>query len=406
MANITAGFSLSRSWIVEIENRLQEDKSHIQILLGPRQIGKTTSLLALQQKLGPTRCVYSTADDKQTLGSVWIEQEWERTLKLSKSNNQIQNVVLILDEIQKISNWSETVKKLWDQNAKDHSKMKVILSGSSSLAIQSGLSESLAGRFELIPAVHATFAEFQSLSNLGIDHFIYYGAYPGSLELLNDPTRWKSYILSSLIETVLSRDILSLARVHKPALLKRLFQLGCAYSGQILSYQKAMGQLQDAGNTTTLAHYLELLDYAFLIKGLTKYEGGKKISSRSSSPKFLPYSTALSSALNDLSFEELKDSSDLWGRQVESAVGAYLVNESRKQSLLVQYWREGNDEVDFVLSQGAKAVAIEVKSGRSGKFHKGLAAFKQKFPKAKTIVVGDSGFKLEDFFKSPLSDFF
>ena len=230
------------------------------------------------------------------------------------------------------------------------------------MLIQSGLTESLAGRFEVIAVPHWSFAEMHEAFGWKLEQYIFYGAYPGAAELIDDPERWRRYILDSLIETTISRDILLLTRVDKPALLRRLFQLGCAYSGQILSYQKMIGQLTDAGNTTTLAHYLELLQGAGMLAGLSKYARGQ-VRQRGSSPKLQVLNTALMTAQDQRSLAEARQDGDYWGRLVESCIGAHLFNSSFGTNISVTYWRERNHEVDFVLQQGTTTVAIEVKSG-------------------------------------------
>jgi len=192
--------------------------------------------------------------------------------------------VLVLDEIQKIPGWSETVKRLWDEDSRRRVPLKVLLLGSAPLLVARGLSESLAGRFELLHLPHWSFAEMRTAFGWSVDKFIFYGGYPGAAPLVAEPTRWARYILDALVETSISRDVLLLTRVDKPALLRRLFELACRYSGQVLSYTKMLGQLQDAGNTTTLAHYLDLLAAAGMVTGLPKY-AGDAARSRGSSPK-------------------------------------------------------------------------------------------------------------------------
>lgn len=215
------------------------------------------------------------------------------------------------------------------------------------------MTESLAGRFEIIPATHWTYDECRTAFGWDLNRYIYYGGYPGASPLINERERWARYIIDALIETTISRDILLMTRVDKPALLRRLFQLGCTYSGQILSYQKMMGQLQDAGNTTTLAHYLELLAGAGLVSGLSKYSG-HVIRQRGSSPKLQVMNTALMTAQSDIGIEEALRDREFWGRLVESAVGAYLINCAIEQGFKVFYWRDRNQEVDFVISKGNK----------------------------------------------------
>lgn len=363
-----------------------EPQPLIQILLGPRQVGKTTSIMQLAESWTPEHVVYKSADDHQPDGGIWIEQAWRQARAKHRAMDG-KPALLILDEIQKVAQWSETVKKLWDEDVRQKSTLRVVLSGSSALSIQKGLSESLAGRFEIIPATHLSLSEFILLTTRGLEDFIFFGGYPGALLFINDEARWTQYVLHSIVESVLSRDILMLTRVDKPALLRRLFQTGCEYSGQMISYQKLMGQLQDAGNTTTLAHYLSLLDQAFLMRGLNKFEAGK-FRRRGSSPKFQVHNNALMSVMSRNSFAEVRQQPDLWGRYIESAVGAHLVNLSRVQGFEVNYWREGDNEVDFVVSIGGRHLGIEVKSGRRGKLS-GLKKFTDKYSGVKAMVVDD-----------------
>ncbi|MBU0580660.1 MAG: ATP-binding protein [Candidatus Margulisbacteria bacterium] len=299
------------------------------------------------------------------------------------------SVILVLDEIQKIPNWSEHVKKEWDTDTRNKVAIKVVLLGSSSLLLQKGITESLAGRYELIRIPHWSFQEMHDAFGYNLDQYIYFGGYPGAAELITDEKRWKNYVRDALIEPAITKDILMLTRVDKPALLRQLFQLGTLYSGKILSYTKLLGQLHDAGNTTTLAHYLDLLTTAGLLGGLSKYSG-KEIRTRSSSPKFQTYNTALFSALSQSSFSELLTAPELWGQYAESAVGAHLINNSLVHGYTLSYWKEGNYEVDFILHQGKKLVALEVKSGKKRESLSGLELFNTRFKPQKTLVVGQT----------------
>ena len=267
--------------------------------------------------------------------------------------------------------------------------------------MQGGLTESLAGRFEIIHVSHWSFAEMREAFKWDLDKFIFYGGYPGAAPLIQDYERWSRYILDSLIETSISRDVLLLTRVDKPALLRRLFELGCAYSGQVLSYQKMLGQLHDAGNTTTLAHYLRLLQGAGLIAGIQKYHG-QVVRQRASSPKLLALNAALMTASSHMTLSEAKNDTQLWGRLVESVVGASLFNGIQGKNLELFYWAAGNQEVDYVLSRGKTLVALEVKSGRRGRGLPGIAAFADKFKVKRKLLVGASGIPLEEFLVAPV----
>ena len=380
--------------------RLQEPRRFIQVLAGPRQSGKTTIAQQVVDALKfPTR--YASADEPGLKGTSWIEQQWEAA-RLTVSETDPQAAILVLDEIQKIPGWSETIKRLWDADSRRKIPLRVAVLGSAPLLIQKGLTESLAGRFEIIPVTHWSFTEMRSAFGWSLDQYIYFGGYPGSAALINDRERWAEYILHSLIETTISRDILLMTRVDKPALLRQLFQLGCSYSGQVVSYQKLVGQLQDAGNTTTLAHYLGLLHGAGMLAGLQKY-AGNELRRRGSSPKLLVLNTAFISAQSDVALDDAKRQPDLWGRLVESAVGAHLINGSVGTPLRVHYWREASGEVDFILRKGKWATAIEVKSGRRRDSLAGIARFAELYRPQRKLLVGTDGVPLEQFFGLPPS---
>lgn len=376
-------------------SRLAESRRFIQVISGPRQTGKTT--LAQQAMAGiKYSSHYATADEPALKDRTWIEQQWEVARMKTESVERKEKAVLVLDEIQKITGWSEAVKRLWDEDTAKKLPLHVIILGSSALLVQRGLTESLAGRFEIIPVTHWSFAEMQKAFGWNVDEYIFFGGYPGAAELIMDEPRWSSYIRDSLIETTISRDILLMTRVDKPALLRRLFQLGCNYSGQVLSYQKMLGQLQDAGNTTTLAHYLDLLQGAGILAGLSKY-AGQRVRQRASSPKFLVLNTALMSASGPGNIKELKQKPDQWGRWVESAVGSSLANGITGKNIELYYWSNRNREVDFVLSRNDELVAIEVKSGRQKGSFPGMEAFSKEFKVKRKLLVGSQGISLEEF---------
>ncbi|HEY0796567.1 MAG TPA: AAA family ATPase, partial [Acidisarcina sp.] len=256
-----------RPLLVRLIKRLDETRRFIQVLAGPRQVGKTTLVRQLMAHFGE-RSSYATADALSPNDSLWIEQQWEAARRRCLPTGKW---LLVLDEVQKVPGWSEMVKRLWDEDSNSGLDLRVVLLGSSPLLVQKGLSESLAGRFEMLRVGHWSFAEVNKAFGWSVDQYMYFGGYPGAAPLISDEERWRQYLLDSLIETTLSRDILLMNRVDKPALLRQLFRLGCEYSGQILSYQKMLGQLHDAGNTTTLAHYLELLTGAGMLTGLAKF---------------------------------------------------------------------------------------------------------------------------------------
>jgi predicted AAA+ superfamily ATPase len=379
--------------------RIQEPRRFIQVLAGPRQVGKTTLVRQLTRDI--TLPVHYVSADEPTLQDrAWLGQQWDIARMLTHQNKTLVPALLIIDEVQKVGGWSETVKRLWDEDTISELPLRVLLLGSSPLLIQTGLTESLAGRFEILPIPHWSFTEMQSAFGWSVDQYIYFGGYPGAAELIGDEPRWRRYIIDSLIETTLSRDILLMTRVDKPALLRRMFNLACDYSGQILSYQKMLGQLHDAGNTVTLAHYLDLLKGAGLVGGLSKY-AGQKVRQRASSPKLQVLNTALMTALAGNTFAGAQVERDVWGRIVESAVGAHLLNSSAGTGIEIGYWFDCNREVDFVLSAGKKIVGIEVKSGRKETVLPGMTAFAKTFPVHRQLLVGAQGIPLADFLSAP-----
>jgi predicted AAA+ superfamily ATPase len=376
----------------ELVKRLEEPRRFMQILAGPRQTGKTT--LALQAiESSKIKSHFASADEPAIKDRTWIEQQWDVARLMARNGKTL----LVLDEVQKVSGWSEIVKFLWDSDTRNKVQLQVLLLGSSPLLMQKGLSESLTGRFETLRVTHWPYYEMKKAFNIGVNEFIYFGGYPGSVALMKDQARWKRYIADSIIETSISRDVLLMTRVDKPALLRRLFDLGCVYSGQVLSYQKMTGQLQDAGNTTTLAHYLDLLSGAGLITGLQKYsERDQK--EKSSSPKLLVMNTAIMSAMSNYDFDEAMNNPEYWGRLVESAVGAHLLTGVSEKTCKLNYWSGANKEVDYVFSRKGKVIAIEVKSNRKKTSLPGISAFSNQFNVDKNLLIGGQGLPLEEFF--------
>ena len=389
----------TRPQLQELLQRLREPRRFIQVVSGARQVGKTTLATQAATRLGlPSH--YASADEPTLQGKAWLEQQWE-VARLLVDRKQ-EGALLILDEIQKITGWSETVKRLWDTDSQRGLSLRVVLLGSAPLLVQRGMSESLAGRFEVLPLPHWGFAEMRTAFGWSLEQYLYYGAYPGAVALIDQPQRWIRYIRDALIEPTIARDVLLLSRVDKPALLRQVFDLGCAYSGQILSYTKMLGQLQDAGNTTTIAHYLNLLAGAGMLTGLTRYSG-RAVRQRASSPKLQVLNTALMTAQADLSLAEARADHTFWGRLVESAVGAYLANAAAAGTCQLHYWRKGNHEVDFVLGKGRHLIAIEVKSTHSASKLAGMAAFAKTYQPTRTLLVGGDGIDLEMFLSKPIS---
>lgn len=382
--------------------RIDEPRRFIQVVTGPRQIGKTT---LVHQVLDEIDIPYhfASADDTYSDNSTWIEQQWE-VARLKWKQKESQSFLLVIDEIQKIKEWSREVKNQWDKDSRTQSAIKVILLGSSRLLLEEGLTESLAGRFEQIFMTHWSFEEMQSAFDLTLEEFIWFGGYPGAISLKGEEQRWKNYIRNAIIETTISKDILQLARIYKPALLRRTFEFSCNYSGKIFSYTKMLGQLLDAGNTTTLANYLSLLNAANLVSGLENYSGSL-VRTKASSPKLHVQNTAFIAALKKETLSEVLLKRDDWGQHVESAIGAHLLNNIIGTNMKLYYWRHRDKEVDFVLEYGTKIIGIEVKSGASG-FHKGTAAFKAKYHPHKVLLVGRGGIEIDDFLLLNPADLF
>ena len=391
----------SRPQTQELIQRLRESRRFIQVVAGSRQVGKTTLAEQAARQSGlPTR--YASADEPTLRGVQWIEQQWEAARSLADGADA-DGALLVLDEVQKVTGWSETVKRLWDADTRTGRPLKAVLLGSAPLLVERGLSESLAGRFEMLRLPHWSFAEMRAAFGWSLEQYLFYGAYPGAAPLIRQPDRWARYVRDSLIEPILSRDVLLLSRVDKPALLRRVLELGCAYSGQILSYNKMLGQLQDAGNATTLAHYLDLLSGAGLVTGLQKYAGGAA-RRRASSPKLQVFNTALITAQAGTTLKQAREDRTFWGRLVESAIGAHLANAAATGDCQACYWRERNREVDFVVRAGDRLVAIEVKSGRATDTLAGMAAFSEAFRPTRKLLVGGDGIDVETFLSKPVGD--
>jgi predicted AAA+ superfamily ATPase len=365
-------------------------KRLIQVLIGPRQTGKTTAATQTSAAWkGPV--VDASADAPLAPGPEWVETHWERARRAARDQRRI--ALLVLDEVQKVRGWSQAVKALWDADRRSRARVQPLLLGSSALLVQRGLTESLAGRFFLHRCRHWGYSDCRAAFGFTLDQWLFFGGYPGAAAFRRDESRWRRYITDALIETAIARDVLAFEKVTKPALLRQLFGLATRHPAEILSFNKMLGSLQDAGNTVTLAHYLKLLDGAFLVSGLERVSGGPR--ERGSSPKLIAWNNALVSSLSGLSFREAKDEPEFWGRLVENAVGAHLLNELDASRFHVGYFRDRNDEVDFVATAGGRRVGIEVKSGRSGRLT-GLRRFVERFEGARGIVVGAGGLPLDE----------
>ena len=384
-------------------DRLRESRFAIQVILGPRQVGKSTGAKFITDQLAlisKIEVLSGSADEPDLKDGFWLEQQWK--LIRQKHKNLKTPCLLIIDEIQKIENWSEKVKRFWDEDTLSGLDIRILLLGSSALLIRDGLSDSLAGRFEVNHVTHWLYPEMKEAFQFTVDDWIFFGGYPGAARLKNDFVRWSAFIRDSLIETTLSKDILFMKKIEKPALLRRLFELGAKSSSQILSYQKMLGQLQEAGNASTLSHYLELLSQAGLMSGIQKFSGNE-VREKASSPKLQICNPALAQAMGIFNLEQLKLDTELWGRTVESAIGAHLINAIAGKNIQLFYWRDRSFEVDFILQKGSYWVGIEVKSGARRENYLGLREFSKRFQPRHVWVVGDAaGIPLSDFCSVPI----
>lgn len=391
-----------RPQFAEVFDRMNEPRKFIQVLAGPRQVGKSTLIDQVLAECQIPHYLYN-ADGVDENDTDWIRRIWESTRTLMDTRQQTE-AVLVIDEIHKIKRWSEIVKREWDADTRGKRQLKLFILGSSRLMLRKGLTESLAGRFELIRLGHWTLQEMEDAFGWTLDEWIYYGGYPGSASLIKDMRRWKKYIKESLVAPAIEKDIILTSNIYKPALMKQLFELGCTYSAELLSLTKALGQLQDAGNVTTLSSYLEILNQCNLLAGLQKY-ANDEARRYQSVPKYQVYNNALLTAYKGTSYEKDRIDPQIWGRWVESAVGAYLLGGAEEGSYNVYYWRERSNEVDFIIVRQGEVIALEVKSGRRG-MNSGLPKFCELFQPKHTLVIGTDGIPFDDFFRMKIEDLF
>lgn len=375
----------------ELSRRLAEPPRLPQILIGPRQVGKTTAISQVVAALKRTgfAAVSASADALAAPPREWIADHWRKANDLAKHKP----VVLAFDELQKIPGWSEIVKREFDANqrGKAQRRPRIVISGSSALLVEKGLTESLAGRFELIRFPHWGLEEESRAFGMSATDHIALGGYPRLHEFLPNAPRFLAYVRDSIVESVLSKDLLLLHPVDKPVLLRRIFEFACHHPAEIVSLQKMLGQLTDKGNVTTIAHYLDLLAKAFLIVPLQKFSP-EILRIRSSSPKFVVMAQALIAAVQDKAPADIAKEPALYGRWAENAVGAHLL----RAGLEVFYWRERDLEVDFIAKKGGKSLAIEV-SVSPKKRGRELRRLAEKCGASKALLVGPEGVDLAKF---------
>lgn len=385
-----------------IKKRLEEPRRFIQVVMGPRQVGKSTVVKQVLKDLNkPFR--FFAADNVPATDGNWISNCWD-TVRASMRASDQESIILVIDEIQKIHNWSEVIKKEWDDDSFHDRDIRVLLLGSSRVLLEKGLSESLAGRFEEIRMSHWSFSEMQECFGFSIEQYVYYGSYPGAASLIDDNDRFQQYIQSAIVDTTINKDILMDTPISKPALLRQTFELGAFYSGSLLSLTKMVGALQDAGNTSTLAGYIELLKESGLLGGLQKFSIDMA-RRKASIPKLQVFNNALTTIYHPMTLEQTLTDIKRWGHILESAIGAYIVNEAFKHRFEVFYWRDRDYEVDFVLRKNNSIIALEVK-GNSEKQTDGLNEFKKRFNPTQALLVGPEGISPEEFFKMDLRKLF
>ena len=383
-----------------LKERILEPRKFMQVVAGPRQVGKSTLVGQVLEQVSIAH-VTEVADGVDPKDSDWIHRIWEAA-RATMMIRGLEEYLLVIDEVQKIENWREMVKREWDADTRNRLNLKVVLLGSSRLLLKKGLTESLAGRYELIRMPHWNLQEMRDAFGVTLDEYLYFGGYPGPAHMIKDERRWRKYIKDSLVAPAIEKDVIMTSNIYKPALMKQLFELGCSYSAEILSLTKLMGQLQDAGNVTTLAGYLEILDECALLTALQKY-AKDEARKRGSIPKYQVYNNALLTAYKGRDFVTDRTDTKAWGRWVESAVGAHLLSMADELDYKVYYWREpsrnkdeNDKEVDFIIDNGGEITAIEVKSGRRG-MNAGLPDFVEAFKPKRSFVGGTGGVSIEDF---------
>lgn len=388
-----------RSFVTTLSDRLRESRRFIQVVIGPRQTGKSTGVSQALGKLSAPVVEYAF-DRPRDRRSAKLEEIWGQAREMLGSSPE---VILSLDEIQKVPDWSSTVKFLWDEDTRRGNNIKVVATGSSALTLRGGMAESLKGRFEEIASTQWTLAECRDAFGYSLDDFLFFGGYPGAAALKDEPDRWFAYMHDSIIEPTITQDVLEMETVKKPALLRALFEIGAMYSAREISYRKLLGQLDDRGNTEVISHHLDLLSHAGLLSGLRKYDE-KPLRSKTSSPRLLVHDTSLMTAASEEDAEALFANPAQKGHLIETAAGAYLLERSRQERFSVRWWRDRNDEVDFVITKGRKRTAIEVKGGHTRRT-KGLGAFVEKYPGTYVLIVGAESCPLEEFLLGNISLF-
>jgi len=373
-----------RAWLLE---RLDEPApGRIQLLTGPRQVGKTTLLLDLAAHYGD-RGLYAAADAPEA----GVPGYWERFWAEAEAKARNGTSVVFLDEIHLVPNWSAWLKGYWDRFRRRHLPIHIVATGSSALRVTAGLRESLAGRFERIVFAHWTAGALAKTFNMSIldaaRRAVFFGTYPGAWALTHDQARWRAYIRDAIIDPAIGRDVLALGQVRRPALLRQVFAVAAGSPAEIVSLQKIQGRLADRGALETVAHYLELLQDAYLVAPLEKF-AKRAVRRRAAPPKLVTLNNALLSAMHPDGPPDEQRDAPRFGAWIENACLASAVNRGQR----VTYWREEPLAVDGVLEGSWGTWAIEIKSARfDSRDLTGLLEFCKRHPAFRPLVVTRPG---------------
>ena len=393
-----------RQHLAILKSRMAEPRRRMQIIMGPRQVGKSTLVYQFCDGLD-TPYDFFSADGVGRFDTTWIPNHWqEARMKMDLHGDK--EHIIIIDEVQKIFGWSEQVKKEWDEDTRNKRNLKVILLGSSRVLLQKGLDESLEGRFEPIKMGFWEWNEMRDAFGFTMLQYIYFGGFPGLAPDIHDEDRWRNLMEDSIITPILTRDILEIEEIRNPALLRQVFELACMESARELSLTKMQGTM-NSGTVPTIKNYLNILDQTMTVKPLQKY-APSVVKEKNSVPKMQVFNSAFRNRYGLFSYEEAVANPTEWGRQVESAVGAHLANRSLLDGFELLYWRdEHKKECDYVLKKGQALVAIEVKSS-SADDTSGFEKFKELYGEHLTaaLIVGPEGLPLEDFFEMDLKQLF
>jgi predicted AAA+ superfamily ATPase len=384
MAEIKNDYARSREVLIE---RLSEAApARIQLLTGPRQVGKTTLLLDIAAQLGD-QAVYAAGDEPDAA----LPAFWERRWAEAEARSQKGTAALLLDEVHHLSDWAGRLKSHWDSARRRHIPIHVVATGSSALRVTTGSRESLAGRFERLTLSHWSAASLATAFHLppreAARNLVRFGSYPGAHEFEKDPARWRAYVRDAIIEPAIGRDVLAQGAVRRPALLRQVFAIAAGSPAQIVSLQKLQSQLQDSGALETVANYLALLENAYLVAPLEKYST-QVLRRRASPPKLVTLNNALLSAMHPDGAPDPVREPGRFGFWVENACLAFAINQGQQ----VMYWREEPLEVDAVLDGSWGKWAVEVKTGRFDALAlRGLLEFCRRNPAFTPLVISAPG---------------